>query len=39
MWSMTSNASELMKGSFQPIAQGTRIRWPELETGMNSVRP
>src|SRR5215216_709286 len=39
MWSMTLNASELRNGSFQPARAGTMIRWPDEETGRNSVRP
>ena len=39
MWSMTLNASEVMNGSVQPSRYGTRMRWPELEIGRNSVSP
>ena len=39
MWSMTEKVSESMNGSFQPSSAGTRMRWPELETGRNSVSP
>ena len=39
MWSITLNASEVMNGSFQPSRYGTRMRWPELEIGRNSVSP
>src|ERR671927_27375 len=41
MWSATSNVL-FRAGSFridQLNSHGTRIRWPELETGANSVMP
>src|SRR5664279_2167443 len=38
-WSITLNASEVMNGSVQPSRCGTMTRWPELETGRNSVSP
>src|SRR6266496_351179 len=42
MWSATSNVlfrSGFFKKNVQLNNQGTRIRWPELETGANSVTP
>ena len=39
MCSITLNASESMNGSCQPNRNGTMIRWPDEETGRNSVSP
>src|SRR5580765_2847483 len=36
---MTLKASDVMNGSFQPARYGTMIRWPDEETGRNSVSP
>src|SRR5688500_5304632 len=36
---MTLNASDVMNGSFHPARYGTTIRWPDDETGRNSVSP
>jgi hypothetical protein len=38
-WSMTLNASDVMKGSCQPSRAGTMMRCPDDETGRNSVSP
>src|SRR4051812_49313171 len=39
IWSITLNARLLMNGSVKPSRNGTTMRWPELETGRNSVSP
>ena len=39
MWSITLNASELMKASSQPNRNGTTIKCADDETGRNSVSP
>ena len=39
MWSITSNAFELMNGSFQPSTRGRKMRCADELMGMNSVSP